>query len=581
MPKFLTRKKITDYRKKLGEYRSSVMIKTSMFAFLIFSSLVLSITLSLTEEGMHNAFATTTTAPSTPNSTMPLQEDARSAPKYSANSLDGKVSSLEDLRGNPVLINVWATWCIPCREEMPALEALYKEFSDRGLKIVGVSVDSHASENRIKSFIDRMGITYTIWHDPNDKFTRAFRTIGVPESFLINAQGQIVHTWKGPFDAMSQDTKARVLNVLSPESTSATEITRGDNNEVDISSKLTTATNTNTNNGTTELSSASPQVPSSSNSKQHVPLTTNSEQQEQQSSSYQSIGYPVAFAAGILSFLSPCILPLIPSYVAFITGMSMEELTSSKRSKKNGNNNNKYSVLESTGAYETDDKMSPHSATLRENYTNTSSKHEQVPSISSTRHISHIAIIRGLLFIAGFSVVFVALGASITAIGAAFSDYSVWIERIGGVMLVIFGLHLLGVLRIPGSEREWGFRFSKRPVAGHVGSFIIGMGFGAGWTPCIGPILASILTVAASSTSISTGVTLLSVYSTGLAIPFILSTVAVERFIIAFKKFRRWLPWVNRTSAALLIGVGIMLVTGMLTLLTGTLSGLGMPMNLG
>jgi cytochrome c-type biogenesis protein len=191
------------------------------------------------------------------------------------------------------------------------------------------------------------------------------------------------------------------------------------------------------------------------------------------------------------------------------------------------------------------------------------------------------AIIRGLLFIAGFSVVFVALGASITAIGAAFSDYSVWIERIGGVMLVIFGLHLLGVLHIPGSEREWGFRFSKRPVAGHIGSFIIGMGFGAGWTPCIGPILASILTIAASSASLTTGITLLSVYSAGLAVPFILSTVAVERFIIAFKRFRRWLPWVNRTSAALLIEVGIMLVTGMLTLLTGTLSGLGMPLNMG
>lgn len=107
------------------------------------------------------------------------------------------------------------------------------------------------------------------------------------------------------------------------------------------------------------------------------------------------------------------------------------------------------------------------------------------------------------------------------------------------------------------------------------------MGFGAGWTPCIGPILASILIIAASSASLTTGITLLSVYSAGLAVPFVLSTIAVERFIMAFKKFRRWLPWVNRTSAALLIGVGIILMTGMLTLLTGTLSGLGMPLNIG
>jgi cytochrome c-type biogenesis protein len=150
-------------------------------------------------------------------------------------------------------------------------------------------------------------------------------------------------------------------------------------------------------------------------------------------------------------------------------------------------------------------------------------------------------------------------------------------ERIGGALLVIFGLHLLGILRIPGSEREWGIHFSKRPVAGHIGSFVIGMGFGAGWTPCIGPILASILTIAASSTSVFTGVNLLAVYSAGLAIPFILSTIAVEKFILAFKRFRKWLPWVNRTSAALLIAVGIILMTGMLTLLTGSLTGFGMP----
>jgi cytochrome c-type biogenesis protein len=221
-----------------------------------------------------------------------------------------------------------------------------------------------------------------------------------------------------------------------------------------------------------------------------------------------------------------------------------------------------------------------------ENYAYATSKQENKDNITSpilqqNSSSRHTAIIRGLLFICGFSVVFVALGASITAIGAAFSDYSVWIERIGGVMLVIFGLHLLGILRIPGSEREWGFHFSKRPVAGHIGSFVIGMGFGAGWTLCMGPILASILTIAASSASLSTGITLLSVYSVGLAIPFIISTIAVERFIKAFKKFRRWLPWVSRTSAALLIAVGIILMTGMLTLFTGALTGVGMPLNIG
>ena len=206
---------------------------------------------------------------------------------------------------------------------------------------------------------------------------------------------------------------------------------------------------------------------------------------------------------------------------------------------------------------------------------------EASKSTSSQTSSKHTALIRGLLFIAGFSVVFVALGASITALGALFFDYGRWIEIIGGVLLVVFGLHLLGVLRIPGTEREWKFHFSKRPVAGHIGSFVIGMGFGAGWTPCIGPILASILAIAASSTSLTTGVTLLAVYSAGLAVPFIISTIAVEKFITAFKQIRKWLPWINRTSAALLIIVGIMLLTGILTTLTGTLSGLGMPLNLG
>ena len=174
----------------------------------------------------------------------------------------------------------------------------------------------------------------------------------------------------------------------------------------------------------------------------------------------------------------------------------MEDLTANKnKNKKKGNKNEGQGPKRVDDAYDTDDLMSSHSSTLRENNSYTTSKQDPSPNTqqSSTRHT---AVIRGLLFIAGFSVVFVALGASITAIGAAFSDYSIWIERIGGVMLVIFGLHLLGILRIPGSEREWGFHFSKRPVAGHIGSFIIGMGFGAGWTPCIGPILASILTIA-------------------------------------------------------------------------------------
>jgi cytochrome c-type biogenesis protein len=501
-------------------------------------------------------------------SSLPGQE-IRPAPKYGALTLEGKPASLESFQGKPVLINVWATWCVPCRQEMPALESLHNKFSDQGLQIVGVSIDGPSTAQRIKSFIDRMGITYNILHDPDDKFSRAFRTIGVPESFLINANGEIVHTWKGPFDAMSTDTQAKVQNVLSSNT-----------GEESIDSTTNIKPNTDTNSTLAIQSQANQESQSSQEpSSENKPIPSISSKKES-SADFQTVAYPIAFGAGILSFLSPCILPLIPSFVAFITGMSIEELTG----KNTTRGRKKDSKKEGGEGIET--KEDPKLETNRTNFYSsiaTSTGLSEASKSSSSYHIStkHTALIRGLLFIAGFSVVFVALGASITALGALFFDYGRWIEIIGGILLVVFGLHLLGVVRIPGTEREWKFHFSKRPIAGHIGSFVIGMGFGAGWTPCIGPILASILAIAASSASLSTGVTLLAVYSAGLAVPFIISTVAVEKFITVFKQIRRWIPWINRTSAALLIIVGIMLLTGILTTLTGALAGLGMPLNLG
>ena len=501
-------------------------------------------------------------------------QDIKPAPKYSATTLDGRPASLEEFRGNPVIVNVWATWCIPCRQEMPALETLYNKYSHEGLQIVGVSVDGPGTPQRIKSFIDRMGITYTILHDPDDKFSRAFRTIGVPESFLINSNGEIVHAWKGPFDAMSEDTQTRVTNLLVGEARSQVEQSSdssGSEIQNQTLSQVQTSQKSLLEGDTSDVSSPSISEDSTTNT------------------NYQLVGYPIAFGAGILSFLSPCILPLIPSFIAFVTGMSIEELTgqnNDKNRRRNNKDGTKDSSIEEVRKQDRQNNVYP-SGSLPTSSTSSgstglseASKHSSFTSYTQTS-IKHTALIRGLLFIAGFSIVFVALGASITAIGSLFFDYSRWIEIVGGILLVIFGLHLFGILRIPGSEREWKLHFSKRPVAGHIGSLIIGMGFGAGWTPCIGPILASILAIAASSTSVTTGVTLLAVYSAGLAVPFIISTMAIEKFITAFKQIRRWLPWINRTSAALLIIVGIMLLTGFLTTLTGTLAGLGMPLDLG
>ncbi len=229
-----------------------------------------------------------------------------------------------------------------------------------------------------------------------------------------------------------------------------------------------------------------------------------------------SISFAVAFVSGLLSFLSPCVLPLIPSYASFITGMGLDELT------------------DASGR----------------------SAHDR------GRMFTH-----GALFVLGFSAVFVALGASATALGAAFQRSSPWIERVGGVLLVLFGLVLLGVVRPPGAGRDWRFHLSDRP-AGYAGTVLVGVAFGAGWTPCIGPVLGGILTLAATTSSVGEGTALLATYSAGLAIPFVLATLALDRFLAAFARFRGWLPWVNRVAGALLIAVGLLLLTGRFTVLS-------------
>ena len=268
--------------------------------------------------------------------------------------------------------------------------------------------------------------------------------------------------------------------------------------------------------------------------------------------------------AGILSFLSPCILPIIPSFVAFITGMSSDELLNKNNKRKSISDKNEKSS--STIGSNVDIKADVSGIETAEE------EFEKQESIQKVSVIKSTTFLRGCLFILGFSLVFVALGASITAIGSAFHEYSRWIEIIGGIMIIIFGLNLLGILKIPGAQRDRGYKFTQRP-AGHVGSLLIGMGFGAGWTPCIGPILASILTVAAVTTSLYDGILLLVVYSCGLAIPFIISALAIDKYLVTYKKLNKWMPWIHRISVALLMVMGVLLLTGYLTIITTSLAG--------
>ena len=223
----------------------------------------------------------------------------------------------------------------------------------------------------------------------------------------------------------------------------------------------------------------------------------------------------VAFAAGLLSFLSPCVLPLIPSYVGYLTGMSVEEVE-----RRRGT-----------------------------------------------------AVLHGLWFVAGFSLVFVLLGAAASAVGHLLRDYQVWLGRVGGVLLILFGIYLLGILRPAFLMRERRIELARKPL-GYFGSGVVGFTFGAAWTPCIGPILGGILTLAATEAGLGRGVALLAVYALGLALPFLLTALLLERFLVWFQRFRPYIVWVDRIAGAMLIVLGILLVTDSFTLLAGYLRGL-------
>jgi cytochrome c-type biogenesis protein len=226
----------------------------------------------------------------------------------------------------------------------------------------------------------------------------------------------------------------------------------------------------------------------------------------------QSIGIAAAFLAGVLSFLSPCVLPLVPSYISFITGLSLDEAGERR----------------------------------------------------------WVALTHALLFVTGFTIIFLALGATATQVGRFLNYYQVWLERIGGALIVFFGLYLVGVIRLMPLARERRIHLQDKPV-GYLGSLLVGLAFGAGWTPCIGPILGSILMYTSVKSSLGQGLVLLLSYSLGLAIPFLVAAVLVERFVDWFTKFRRFIPLITKIAGAILIVVGLLLMFGYFSLLAGWL----------
>jgi len=222
-----------------------------------------------------------------------------------------------------------------------------------------------------------------------------------------------------------------------------------------------------------------------------------------------SVGIAISFAAGLLSFLSPCVLPLIPSYVTFVTGLTLEDVQRSRR----------------------------------------------------------IALVHSLLFVLGFTLVFLALGATATTLGRLLGYNREWVGRIGGVLVIVLGLYLLGVFNIGFFARERRMHVATKPL-GYLGTVFVGMAFAAGWTPCIGPILGAVLTYTASSADLNRGLVLLFAYSLGLAVPFVIAALMVDRFISVFQRYRGALVWTTRAAGVLLLFVGVLMLTDMMRLLS-------------
>jgi cytochrome c-type biogenesis protein len=230
------------------------------------------------------------------------------------------------------------------------------------------------------------------------------------------------------------------------------------------------------------------------------------------------LSIPIAFVAGLVSFLSPCVLPLVPGYISMLSGASIEEMKSGAGAALAGR------VFRSS-----------------------------------------------LTFVVGFSVVFISLGASATAVGNFLLTKHTVFNVVAGIIIIIFGLHLTGLVKIPLLYREARME-TRTPGRGLASSFLLGFAFAFGWTPCIGPILATILALAATRETVFQGMFLLAIYSAGLAIPFLLTGLGLSQFMNFYGKFRKHLQVVEVASGVLLMAIGVLIAFNKFTVLSGYLS---------
>lgn len=224
----------------------------------------------------------------------------------------------------------------------------------------------------------------------------------------------------------------------------------------------------------------------------------------------------IAFSAGILTFLSPCILPLFPSYITYITGRSFEEIRSSAKSSD----------------------------------------------------ITRQTVINSLFFILGFSIVFVLLGVTLSYLGSFFGIKRLWLERAGGILIIALALNMMGVFKIGFLNREAGVTLKKKNF-GYLGSLLVGMAFAFGWTPCVGPILSSILIYASTLESLPRAIVLLTCYSLGLGVPFLIAGLAINKFLFLFAKLKGFMRFVPIISGVFLIIMGVVLFSGQFSGIAG------------
>src|SRR5688572_19979212 len=232
-----------------------------------------------------------------------------------------------------------------------------------------------------------------------------------------------------------------------------------------------------------------------------------------------------AFGAGLLSFISPCVLPLIPGYLSYISGLSLDEMRGTP--------------VAGGGA---------------------------AVAVARPPGVRRQVVLSSLAFIAGFSLVFVSLGAAASAIGQFLLERQTFFNRIAGAVIIIFGLHTMGVLRIEWLYQEKRVHTSRKP-AGFIGAGLIGVAFAFGWTPCIGPILAAILALAGTQETVGEGVRMLGVYSLGLGVPFMATALMIDRFFGAMGRIRRHYHTIELVSGALLVIIGLLIFTNKFTVI--------------